>query len=306
MRYTINPSAFMSAFTVPRAVAQQYLKLATEKQLKVLLCVLSDMHEEILPNTIAATLSYPESEVNDALSFWVQNGILIGENVAAEPPEKKQIVKKDALPSRADVAERGLNDPKVSMLLREAQLKFGRNLKSNESAVLVWMYDDLGFEISVILMLLQYAIAEKKCNITFIQNTAVNWWDNNVQTVADAEKLIAENLVRQLAWSRVCAIFGIERRKPSEKELKTSSLWFDEWKLDDSLLKAAYEVCVDQKSKFIFSYVAKIIELWHQKGCKSADDVKKLSEQKKDTKKSSKNNFAAYDLDLFEKMLNEN
>lgn len=306
MGYTVNPAAFVSAFMVPRAVADKHIKLATDRQLRVLLCVLKDMHEQIDASKIAQTLALPESEVCDCLTYWAQNGILNCDDITPEV-QKATVVKKDSLPTRTDVAARGLEDPKVAMLLREAQLKFGRNLKTNESGVLVWMYDDLGLDVSVILMLLQYALAEKKCNITFIQKTAVSWSEAGVENVADAERLIAETLIKQLAWNRVCSAFGIERRKPSERETELSAMWIDDWKLDDSLLKLAYDACVDSKSKFNFAYTAKIIESWHQKKCKTAQDVKKYLEQNKPKGKTAptKNDFAAYDLDLFEKMLNE-
>ena len=59
------------------------------------------------------------------------------------------------------------------------------------------------------------------------------------------------------------------------------------------ILTAAYEECVNQKSKFSMSYVAKILENWHKNGDKPTE-----------SKKETKNNFATHDLDLFEKMLN--
>lgn len=303
MGYTVNPSAFSSAFTVPCAVVEKHIKLATDLQLRVLLCVLKDIRDPISPVRIAATLGAHESEVEDCLLYWSQNGVLVGETPAKAEKENSPI-KKDVLPSRVDVATRGLEDPKVAMLLREAQLRFGRNLKTNESAVLVWMYDDLGLNVSVILLLLQYAASQKKCNITFMQKTAQSWYDAGVETVTDAEKIIAESVVKKLAWNRVCGIFGIEKRNPSETEEKLSALWTDEWKLEDGLLKLAYDVCVDTKSKFSFAYTSKIIENWHKNGCKTEADAREYIAKNKKESNLKKGSFAAYDLDAFEKMLN--
>ena len=64
------------------------------------------------------------------------------------------------------------------------------------------------------------------------------------------------------------------------------------------MLEAAYEECVNAKSKFSFPYTAKIIDSWHEKGFKTPKDIQK---SKQDVEKEG---YAAYDIDLFEKMLN--
>ncbi|MBO5020248.1 MAG: DnaD domain protein [Clostridia bacterium] len=94
-------------------------------------------------------------------------------------------------------------------------------------------------------------------------------------------------------------MFGIDQRKPSTKETEYARLWLEEWKLDEEILAAAYEECVNQKSKFIMSYTAKIIEKWHKDGVKCVEDIKK-----KRNKSEQKASFATYDLELFEKKLN--
>ena len=55
-------------------------------------------------------------------------------------------------------------------------MKFGRGLKSNEQSTLVWIYDDLGLDVSVILMLIQFAVTEGRANISFIEKTAPSYW----------------------------------------------------------------------------------------------------------------------------------
>ena len=60
-------------------------------------------------------------------------------------------------------------------------------------------------------------------------------------------------------------------------------------------MKEAYDICVDTKSKFIFSYVAKLIENWHNEGYKKPQDIK--------SKKTENKMQGAYDIDLFEKMI---
>lgn len=300
MKFTINASVFGNTFAVPSVVADKYLKIATHTQLKVLLFFMRNISEGIDAEKIAHELSLPLSETEDALLFWQQRDILTGET--EKPQEAKKVTINSALPSRADVIKRGLEDKQLMFLLREAQLKFGRNLKQNESQLLVALYDDYGMDPSVILLLLQYAVREGKCNLSFVKKTAAFWLSQGVETVIDAERLIAETAKQNLAWSIVQNTFGIERRKPSAKEQELSNLWINEWKISADMLKAAYDACIDSKTKLSFAYVAKIIEVWHKDGITSPEQI---TAKKAKAKQQDKNGYAGYDLDLFEKMLND-
>ncbi len=302
MNYTINTAVFAATFAVPSAAIDKYLKIATHNQLKVLLYFMRNISEGINPQKISEALSIPPSEVNDALTFWAQCEVLVGSEPAPRP--EKNVIVTAQMPTRADVIKRGLEDKQLMFLLREAQLKFGRNLKQNESALLVSLYDDHGMDVSVVLLLLQYAASVNKCNVTFIKRTATRWLSAGVETVPDAERLIADDAKQSIAWKLVCDAFGLERRSPSDRELELSSLWINEWKLGGDVLRAAYNECVDQKSKFIMSYTAKIIENWHKDGVTSPSQI---TDKKKSASKfgSSKTDYAGYDLDLFEKMLDK-
>lgn len=299
MIYNINPAVFSSTYAIPTDVADKYLKIATHTQLKVLLYFMRNISDGIDSQKISDALRLDINETEDALLFWQQCGILTGATPKEEP---KTVVVKSTLPSRTDVIKRGLEDKQLMFLLREAQLKFGRNLKQNESQLLVSLYDDHGMDPSVILLLLGYAVREGKCNLTFVKKTATHWLESGVETIMDAENLIAEAAKQNLAWSVVQSAFGIERRNPSTKEAELSNLWVNEWKTSTELLKAAYDACVDAKTKLSMPYVAKIIESWHKDGITNPEQI---SSKKKNVKPQGKNDFAGYDLDLFEKMLND-
>lgn len=302
MKYTLNTTILGNTFVVPSIVADKFLKIATVSQIKVLLYFMRNLSDGIDPSKIAEALSLPESEVEDALFFWSQNSVLNSE----QPPkqtEKKPVIVTAELPSRADVIKRGLEDENLMFLLQEAQMLFGRNLKQNESQLLVSLYDDHGMSVSVILLLLGYAVKEGKCNLSFVKKTATDWLTKGVETVLDAEKILTKSATQNLAWKTVCAAFGLESRKPSDKELELCDLWVNEWKYTPDLLKAAYNVCVDTKSKFRMAYVAKILENWHKQGVKTLADVESNKEKSTGTANLKQNNYAGYDLNKYEQML---
>lgn len=306
MGFFLNFDAIRQGFLVPTVICDKYLKLCSHTQLKCILYILKNSTEEISVQKISEALSLSLKDVEDALLYWVKEGILASDNAqATKKAEIKEIVKQNIKPTRQDVARRGLEDPKLQLLLREAQLKFGRNLKTNEASTLVSLYDDFGLDVSLILLLLQFAKSSDRLNISFIEKTAVNWVEKGIENIVLAEKWISERAIYDLAWKRVCKAFSIEFRRPSEKEAEYSYLWLNTWGLSDDLLIAAYDVCVNTKSKFMFSYTAKIIENWHKKGYKTAKDIKPDEPNSKTCAKNTpKYSYAGYDLAAFEESLN--
>lgn len=299
MNYRINPSAFSAVFTVPAEVADRHLKLARGEHIKVLLYIMRNMTVPINTSVIAEAVGISEYDVKEALLYWADAGILICDGDLKENAEiKPKTVNRAQKPTRRDVARRGNEDEKISYLLRETQMRLGRNLKSNETGTLVWLYDDEGLDVSLILMIVQYAAAHNKANIRFIESTAVDWINKGIDTVADADAELNRMAMGDQAWKIVSSAFGLERRKPSKKETQLSLLWVNDWKMSKEMLEAAYEECVNAKSKFSFPYTAKIIDSWHEKGFKTPKDIQK---SKQDVEKEG---YAAYDIDLFEKMLN--
>ena len=299
MNYRINPTVFSAVFTVPTAVADNHLKLARGEHIKVLLYIMRNMTAPIEPNVIAEATGITEYDVKEALVYWEDAGILSCDYPVAQNTEiKPKMTAKAEKPTRNDVALRGAEDEKISYLLRETQLRLGRNLKSNEASTLVWLYDDEGLDVSLILMIVQYAAAHNKANIRFIESTAVDWINKGIADVAAADIELNLLAMGEQAWKIVSSAFGLERRKPSKKETEHVRQWIYDWKISKELLCAAYDECVNAKSKFSFPYVAKIIENWHKDGINSPDDIEKKP------KPQEKEDFGAFDLDLYEKMIN--
>lgn len=303
MDYFINPAMFQKSFVVPFNIAENYLKIATATQLRVVLYVLSHLSDEPSNADIADALLLTEADVSDAMCFWQQSGIFMaksGPQTPAEKPEKRIVKTAVIKPTREEIARRLSESKEISLLLNEAQFKFGRTLKMNESSTLIWLYDDQGMDISLILMLLEYAKGENKCNISFIERTAVEWLNNNIASITDAENYIAEINRKKTAWKVVEAAFGIEDRLASTKELELASRWVEEWHLPREVLRLAYEKCVDTKSKFIMSYTAKILEGWHKNGYKTAADINNAEVK---SKKAQKADFASSDISEIDKLL---
>lgn len=310
MSYKINPAEYTECFSIPASVVDKHIKLAGATQLKILLIALKNAPIGINPETISEKLSIPLPDVTDALNYWCSSGILLNDSatpaskaVTSHLPKTRKIIRSETVkPSREEILKRSEDDSQIQLLLREAQFRFGRPLRPNEASTLVWLYDDEGVDPSIILTLISFAITENRGTIGFIERTAVNWVNEGVLTVSDAEKKINEYYERKSAWSRVEKAMGISHRQPSPTESKLAHLWIYEYGFDEEIISQAYNICVDSTSKISFKYIKTILEDWHKKGVKTVSDIEKLNASNQPSKTES---IAKYDLNAYNEMLDK-
>ena len=297
MDYFINPSCFSAAFAVPVDLCDKYLKLAKGEHIKVLLYILRNNNDALNEDIIAEALSLSVYDVKEAILFWADAGILLPKEAPKVQTTEKTAYKKIIKPTREDILLRSQEDPKIKWLLNQSQLVFGRSLKQNETQTLVWLYDDCGLDIDVLFVILNHAKSVDKLKISFVQSLAIEWLEKGIDTVAAADDELREMASYDLAWKMVRSAFGLPPRKPTKKENELAALWVNEWQMSNEMLEAAYDVCVDATAGVSFSYIGKVLENWHTSGYKTPIEI--VKETKQDKKQGS-----AYDLDLFEKMLN--
>ena len=87
---TLQNPAWQSLFSVPTAVVDQYLKLATPSQLKVLLYLLRHQPETIDTVQVGKQIGCLPEQVEEALLFWEQTDLFTPPEPPA--PEKPQEV----------------------------------------------------------------------------------------------------------------------------------------------------------------------------------------------------------------------
>lgn len=303
MGYLINTNAMAAPFFVPSSVVDKHLKLATANQIKVLLFTLKNISSGIEPNSIADFLKISVDEATDALEFWVQAEVLISDSATEKTEVKKTGEQKKPVkpvtvkPTREEISALAVSDNKLAFLLGEAEMKLGRAMRNAEIQNLAWLYLDQGMDISLILMLVEYAVSEKKATVSFIEATALSWLEAGVHTLAQAEEQIELRSQKKTAWGMVESAFGIEHRMPSDRELEFAGKWIIEWHFSREMLKEAYNRCVDNKAKLDMRYINGILDRWFKEGISCPSDIEKPDKPKN-------NGMAAYDKDIVNRLLN--
>lgn len=333
MNFSINLGNWNSVFVVPTAIVDKHIKLAGAAQLKVLLCALRHAGDNLSIENIAKALSMHPADVKDSMQYWIETEVLtISEDCiipgtnkdkkspkSIETPEctvlkqnleinndnsiehkpKSRPLSRKLKPDSLYTAERINNDPEIKYLTQEAQVILGRPISNGDCATLLMLHDNDGLPIQVIIMILQYAVGIGKSNMKYIEKIAISWANEEIDTIEKAEKKIISLNEHQKAWNTVEKIIGIERRSPTLKEDEFSNRWINEWKFNESMIREAYDRCVDSKGKYIASYMDSIIKRWHNLNIHSIEQANKerlkIKSKKYDNKRTPSYNIEEYE-----------
>lgn len=332
MEYTLNLGTWNSIFAVPCIIVDQHLKLAGAAQLKVILWALRHAGESFGVEDIAAALSMHEADVRDSLQYWVQTGVIAMQDTellptplveaapvqTAEPlPEPKpsaalvavapginqaphrRSLSRPEKPDMKYLTERMQQDESIRFLMQSADEIFGRMTSVNDKATLLLIHEYDGLPVEVLIMLLQYAFSIGKGNMRYIEKMAISWAEEEITTLEAADRKIRGLTGGRNAAKRLQRILGQDEHSPTEKEIQFAELWLNQWKFSDEMIRAAYEVCVDAKGKYIPKYTGSVLENWYHAGYREPSQIKKQQTAHKNTK-APIGYEAAYDIAEYE------
>lgn len=323
MKYKINWGGSEGVFAVPDTVADS-LKLANGKAVKVLLYILKNKISDIDFPSVSSALGITDEDVEDAISFWQQVGVVYAEgNKPAEAVKQQAVTVPDTKPteisaerakekatkmlSPAEIAERAESVEEIKFLFNAAEATLGRVLTYTEQRTIIWLYEYYGIAPDILMMVMDFAVSQNKASIGFIEKIAVTWHDNGVTTHDQAEREI-----RQLN-----SFYSLSGQISSKLELNrtltpTERKFVNDWaakSISIDLIILAYERTIDSIGKVKFSYMNTILLDWYSKGCASPNDVKALEAKRTNAKAAAnstpENSSHSYNIDLmFEHAMN--
>ena len=333
MQISLNLGGWNAVFAVPSCVVDKHIKLAGAAQLKVLLWVLRHAGEPLESDDIAKALSMHPADVNDAMQYWLETGLLSSEAGALSPAAPKQTIAEKPLspappketptvpssqpapdkmpeprllsrPQKPDsvfVAKRINESSDISFLMQEAQVILGRPISNGDCATLLMLHDNDGLPIDVIIMLLQYTVSIGKSGMKYIEKTGIGWAGEGIDSLQKAEQKIKRLSDQKNAWNLIVRTLGLEPHSPTKKESEAADRWLNEWGFTVDLIREAYERCVDAKGRYIPSYTNTILERWHREGVKTLDQAMNELLKNKAKRNGNGNNAASYDIEEYER-----
>lgn len=333
MNYFLNAGVWGNVFAVPAAVVDDYLKIAPGSAVKVLLYILRNNGRNISRDEITNALNLSPDDANDAFNFWEGVGI-IGRNVQNTQPvpakpdndvkagkiktmtfEKSEVKPEkeradeikphiqnsssgfQITPTEAEKLRQSSNEMKA--LFDMAQQALGNVINHTTIRSLVWQHEYLGLKVDVILMLLSYCASIGKTHIAYIETIAVNWSQNDINTLDKAQDEIQRMTNTNSFYSKMSTAFGL-KRQPTPNQKK----FFDEWHMKGysaDLISCACERATDLGKTMTVNYVNGILENWHKKGISTREGAETEIKSKRYGKTQENRSDQSYDINEFEK-----
>lgn len=317
MDFKANCGIWGTMFGVPCVVADNFLKLATGQQLKVLLYILRCSGRTCTDEEIAANTGVSADEAADAIMFWQQVNVLspaspasgqalimqqpVESQPTAPPPAPVQNVNEKAVtgkkqnlsPSEISRIMHDSND--ISELFKIAESALG-TLNHTQQNSLIWMYNYLGLKKEVIITLLFYCLKIEKTNSAYIEKIACNWAENDINSLAAAEEEIQRMTDAHSFIGQIMKMFEMNRR-PTTKQADFIAQW-KEAGFSIELIGYAYEKTIEQINKLSFEYINKILLSWKNSGLATVKEVRDSEDDYKKKKKSTFKSASAADSDV--------
>lgn len=292
------------AFILPSSIVDDGLKTVSGSFLKVILYVFKNISSPIDAQDISDKTGLDVGEVNDALYFWKEKGLLsdgeLSEQIIAtpEPAKKPEETKPAAIieavttparpkksitePSRLthkEIAERLNESEEIRVLLRECANKLG-SFDDSYSSSLILLHDYYGLPTEVILVLLELAdISGKPRNMNYIYKVGQNWSNREILTLEDADAELKHIQSQNAYWKDFCEITGFNKLKPTQSQSDMLTKWIERYHFSMSMLSCAYEEMSKRTDGTSFSYMDKILTKWYNEKIDTPDKARDANQR---------------------------
>lgn len=307
MGVKINSSAWGSVFAVPTCIADEHIKLAGGQQLKVLLYILRCNNEGITVSQIAKGTGMSDSDVKDAMQYWVSVGIITTDGSEPIPHTSVKFTPEnltelpDVVPTYQQVASRALESPEIRALFNEAQLRLGKTIGYDAQAKLLMIHDCYGLPVEVILTIIEFAVSSGKASMKYIEKVAKDWAEKDIVTLEAADAYLKQIRAVEKVWHKFVSMFSVYPPNYTDKRSSYLKKWHLEYKQSLELIYYAYEVTIDRINKPRFEYMDTMLESWHKQGLKNPASVMQAEAKRGNTATSTAKTVltTSYDSDKY-------
>lgn len=331
LEFKANSGAWGTMFGVPCVVADNFLKLATGGQIKVLLYLLRCSGRDCTAEEISSNTGVSVQEATDAVLFWQQVNVLTPQQVSAslsvpvQPVSITEIINAQPLtenkienspteqkkarpePSKrtwtgTEIAQMKEESADIAELFEVAESHLGI-LNHSRLNSLIYMHEGLGLKKEVIITLISYCCMIEKTGTNYIETIAYSWAENNINTFEQAQEEVQRLTSSHEYVHKVMRILEVERLAKSHEKM------VEQWKnmnITDDMISHAYELTVRKFNNINFNYLNGIIVNWHEKGIKDMQGVNEDNNvhQQNNSQKYNKQNDD-FDVDMYDIFIND-
>ncbi len=273
-------------FEIDFDFVEKWGRFAKPEYFRIYIYILSKYKKDNTTYTfseLAEILDIRETKVRGAIEYWAMEGFLaISENsyIFTDGTKKETLGEvKAMMSSRPSYTHREIDsaaskNKDVSYLFNQAEKILGKLLSGNDMEVLYSFVDWLGLPVEVIIMIINYAAANDKKSMRYIEKVAMDWADREIDTYEKAEEYIKELEEYQSKTRKICNILGISGRALSTTERKYIKIWTEERNIPLDLIPSAYDsTMLKTGGKMGWAYMNKLLCSWQDEGIKTLEEL---------------------------------
>lgn len=324
MDFNVNSGVWGTMFGIPCIVADNFLKLATGNQIKVLIYILRNAGRPVSSDELSSMVGISCDEAEEAVMFWQQANIFTADNHMAvqsimSPPLPHEPAKtaqpenttelsvlaparpKKIMLAASEIAEIINNDSDVAELFRCVESLLG-SVNYTMQNTLIRIHSELGLKTEVIMTLITYCKEVDNINPRSIERTAENWRDSGINSLESALNEVQQLSNVQEYRNKIMRIFKVS--DIAKKYEKFIGQW-KKWGISLELVTLAYERTLEQINKLNYPYINKILISWHNDGFTTVQDVENSEKKYKDSKKSFGAPLDGFDAEKYKIFIND-
>jgi DnaD/phage-associated family protein len=244
-------------------------------------------------------LNILESDVTNAWKYWESEGLVkvrgTGEDMVLEflPVPYRQTQTRFApkncvlgVKPRYDPEELELyqkSTPEVRVLFKKVEAALGTFVTHEALSTIFSLHEWLGLPLDVVDFLLTCCVERGKNNIRYIEQTAISWADEGIDTLEKATRhvLLSDNIYKE-----IMAAFGIYSKYPATSQKTHFDRWLKDFRMPVPVILEAIDKAVLSQTDPTIPYVNGILKKWNDLGIHTLEDAKKDSEAFIASKKS--------------------
>lgn len=227
----------------------------------------------------AAAIHRSPSQVEGAVEVLSRLGLVSLGDRAARPP---RLERAEELPDYTpeEIAREARNGSLFSELVANVQQSLGSTLSSEGLKTLFGIYDYLRLDPDVILMLVNWCVAEyqrrygqgRRPSMRYIEKTAYAWEREGVLSMDAAIDFIKRQERLRAGERDYMEAMGLMGRTLSASEKRYIDSWLD-MGLDAGAAAVAYDRTVLKTGRLTWRYMDSIMRSWHSKGIRTVRDI---------------------------------
>ncbi len=288
-----DKNILFSETKIPDVFFTEYMNQASGDFVKVYLYIafLAKYNKDIKINDISKTLNLPFKTIQEALSYWEEQELLVKKNngyIVVDLQEKE--LNKLYSPRLSSSPEKALSNAKNqyrAKAIEEINNSCFQGMMSPSwyNDIDLW-FNKFGFDEQVMIALFKYCLDRSALNRPYVQAVATAWHQNHIQNFTDLDNYYAKQEKLSLIEKQVSKKLGLTRGLTQYEKG-----YIEKWVVDYSYNMDVIEIALKKttsKTNPNFEYLNTLISNWHEHNLRTTADVNNYLEQMKVQNKNKK------------------